>query len=137
MLIQTSYYQTQMMEPFLPLSQSIKMIRFFIPKTDENYMNLTENEKEAFKLFSFQILCIILTHVFERSFTQQGKELEAITLYSLNVFKGVILSHNLQSIHYQIKLTSFLKLLIQLIYERKGKIKEKIVTIVMSFIEMK
>lgn len=39
-LIQAKHYQSLQEEPFPPLAQAIKMIRFFIPKTDKNYDSL-------------------------------------------------------------------------------------------------
>lgn len=79
----------------MPLSQAIKMLRFFIPKTDKNYALLSTEEKNAFRMFVFQSLNLILDTVFGKNFNLYSREVEAMYLYSLNVFKGVLLSENL------------------------------------------
>ena len=86
-------------------------------------------------MFVFHSLVLILNTVFGQNFPQYTREVEAMFLYSLNVFKGVLLSQNLCDVHFQLRLPNLMKLFVRLVQEKKGKVKEKLSTIVMSFIE--
>lgn len=69
-LFQTNYFQGIQDEPFVPLAQAIKLIRFFIPATDKNFESLQPEEQNIFKLFTFQTLVLIIERVFLQEFSQ-------------------------------------------------------------------